>query len=132
MLSSCTHAATFSWGMDEATGDAKDLKIARHSYKCCINKHPGWTKAGALQQSCAAVATDACKAIKADDAVCQAADKTKKSFFTEGYTYTACNDKYSDDCRASLTCDTAGGFTGYPDLACQTGTSSYIFTAVTY
>ena len=118
--------------MDEATGDAKTLKIDRHQYKCCIDKHPGWTTTGKLQQSCAAVATDACKAIKADDAVCQAADKTKKSFFTEGYTYTACNDKYSDDCRASLTCDTAGGFTGYPDLACQTGTSSYIFTAVTY
>ena len=116
----CYTLGTFSWAMDESTGDAKDLKLTRHRYNCCVDKHSGWGVTGKQQELCAAKDSDACKAIKVDDGVCQNADKTKKSFFAEGYKFTACNN-YADDCRSSLTCDTDGGFSGYPDLACQTG-----------
>ena len=119
---------TYEWEVDEATGDAKasSLKVNRHPCRCCLDKHPSWTEAGKQQQACTDVATQTCKDIKADDAVCKAANQTKESFYTEGYTYSACNN-YADDCRSSLTCDTAGGFSGYPDLACRTGASSHTY-----
>ena len=108
--------------MDEATGDVKTVTLTKHQYRCCVNKHRGWTTTGKLQQACADVNTQLCKDIKADDAKCQAASEASNTFFPHGYKYTAtCDNQYSDDCRALLTCDTSGGFSGYPDLACKTG-----------
>ena len=106
--------------MDETVGDVFNAAPIHHNYKCCLDKHPGWTVTGKLQQACADVNTQYCKDIKADDDACRTADVKKTAYYSVGYKTTTCNN-YADDCRASLQCDTAVGYSGYPDLACQTG-----------
>lgn len=109
----------FSWEMVVLEGDSKvPAALQHHDYRCCLDKRAGWTDIKA-QQACANAAS--CTDIKTDDAACKAKAKATSSFYSIGYSTTTCSNQYADDCRSSVTCDTASGFSGTADLACQTG-----------
>lgn len=116
--------ATFTWTMKD--GDVDKITDKLHSYRCCVDKPSGWKTAGKNQLACTspAATSDTCKDVKKDEEDCDT--KIKKAtktddFYSPGYSTTACSNNYADDCRSSLTCDTAGGYGGTPDLTCKTG-----------
>ena len=68
--------------------------------------------------------TTKCQAIKVDDDDCHKKTLAAKSpIFTVGYAYSNPSfSGYADDARATITCNTAGGYSGVADVACEGAT----------